>query len=187
MNYSHICTCITKPDAECAAHAPGVESEPDRSGWPVLVADGSGFYVWDAERTLLAIAEDAPDKFRAYTRGCGFMGYYPTARAAADALRARLPDDVPTPADVAADVRRALEGAALANAPLRDALATLRAGLRDALSLPDADDNALIAAARVRATDTVLLDAGLALLDARAETDPGLRAVAVVIRRALTL
>lgn len=85
-----------------------------------------------------------------------------------------------------ADLRRALEGQTHANAPLRDALSTLRGRL--AFVLPDGPvtDEALVAAVRKladREGDEAMLTAGLGLLDQAAFGNPTLAYIATVIRR----
>jgi len=85
-----------------------------------------------------------------------------------------------------ADLRRALEGQTHANAPLRDALSTLRGRL--AFVLPDGPvtDEALVAAVRKladREGDEAMLTAGLGLLDQAAWGNPTLGYIATVIRR----
>lgn len=69
-------------------------SEPDRSGWPVLVKVGEGSYAWESGRDPVYCATSRAWWAFADVRPCPESPDYPTARAAADAIHARLPDEV---------------------------------------------------------------------------------------------
>lgn len=89
----------TPTDAQVAAWAKAcgvtVEDlhspEPDRSGWPVLVKKGAG---WEEANLGVEIVPGVGFCATYNLWTCEPMGSYPTLRAAADAIRARLPEDV---------------------------------------------------------------------------------------------
>ena len=144
---------------------PAPTTEPDRSGWPEIAAD-----IMALEEKIGADA-DPRDAEIARLRA-----------SLATALR-----DANEADNEAADLRRALEGQTHANAPLRDALSTLRGRL--AFVLPDGQpttDEALVAAVRKLADqegDEAMLTAGRGLLDQAAWGNPTLGYIATVIRR----
>lgn len=75
--------------------APSATPEPDRSGWPVLVKRSNGGYEWPTSgRSAILIHGErgyAAWFDEAYRTG----GVFSTAALAADAIRARLPDEAP--------------------------------------------------------------------------------------------
>jgi hypothetical protein len=69
-------------------------TEPDRSTWPVLVADRGGRYSWPDGNPAVMPSGEREDTFRAVVDGsCGDV-FYASAQAAADAIEARLPEEV---------------------------------------------------------------------------------------------
>lgn len=83
---------------------PAPTTEPDRSGWPVLVYAGNGWYRWHDGEAAVQPSGEAVGTFRAWKSGAGCHdgNFYPTAREAAEALCARLPDDVSDAGQLAA-------------------------------------------------------------------------------------
>lgn len=83
------------------AAEPEAPAEVDRSGWPVLVLDGVDYYRWPtlAGRGAVWVDTDTGlwtayhDSLRPKMAG----DHFPTAREAADALKARLPDEAAAP------------------------------------------------------------------------------------------
>ena len=101
------CTCNREMGDNCAKCAPPVET--GREGWPVLVRNSEGEYVWPAPYAELAVwGED--DIWYASRRNTSSASKHPTAKAAADAIRARLPTE-PTTASALTALKAAVGGA----------------------------------------------------------------------------
>lgn len=128
--------CQEHPTAEAAAGAlgallpapaPTATPEPDRSGWPVLVRAGDDLYYYDRDSGDIALVRHSGVGWTAYRPGrtgerVGNINGFPTVALAAEALGARLPDEVgeaaqtvapqPPPTNTTGDVwRRAVEQA----------------------------------------------------------------------------
>lgn len=95
--------CQEHPTAEAAAGAlgallpapaPTATPEPDRSSWPVLVKVDDDSYAWQSGRDAVYHATNSRWWAFADVRPCAESPDYPTPLAAADAIRARLPDEV---------------------------------------------------------------------------------------------
>lgn len=74
--------------------APTAPPEPDRSGWPVLVKVDDGSYAWQSGRDAVYHATTGQWWAFADVWPSTESPDYPTAREAADAIHARLPDEV---------------------------------------------------------------------------------------------
>lgn len=72
---------------------PATTTEPDRSGWPVLVKVCEGTYAWGSGQDAVYHATSGQWWAFADPRPCAESPDYPTAQAAADAICARLPDE----------------------------------------------------------------------------------------------
>jgi hypothetical protein len=92
-------------------------TEPDRSTWPVLVADRGGRYSWPDGNPAVMPSGEREDTFRAVVDGsCGDV-FYASAQAAADAIEARLPEEVAPKPPPTTDPPKLLIGMVVENEP----------------------------------------------------------------------
>ncbi len=159
--------------------APTATPADAREGWPVLVR-AEAPYLWRYPNGDNAMAKWGM-RFRAWwmRKDCeqGHAGDYNTEKQAAEALRARLPDEASTPAPVdprdaeLTSLRAALEAQTLANGVLRGRVAEVEgelSTLRDHANRDPQDDR--------------ILDHALALLDLAAEKNETLQHIAAILR-----